>query len=157
MAARLIFMLASMAVTTSSWAGLNPTGCTDVTAISPFTQFRYDQIQSFFDVLIDPKDPMSSQCTRCHEGEIGAAGLGLSAGTSYGNLVGVPSVETPLLRVAPNLPDQSWLYIKINCESPGVGTRMPQDSAALSNTQQRFIFDWIRLGAPLMRNGFEDR
>ncbi len=147
----------SLLASSTAMAGLNPTGCSDVTGISPFTQFRYDQIQSFFDVLIDPKDPLSSQCTRCHEGEIGAAGMGLSAGTSYGNLVGVPSVLTPLLRVAPGLPDQSWFYLKINCDSPGVGSRMPQDSAALSVTQQRFIFDWIRLGAPLSKNGFEDR
>jgi hypothetical protein len=140
-------------------AGLNPTDCTDVSGIAPFTQFRYGQIQAIFDVLVvvNPEDPLVAQCTRCHEGGIGAAGLGLSADVSYENLVGVQSTLTPLLRIAPGIPDQSWLYIKINCDSPGVGSRMPQDTAALSATQQRFVFDWIRLGAPLSKNGFEDR
>lgn len=135
-----------------------PSGCADISAIAPFTQFRFEQFQSIFDRLNDPKDPNSQLCTSCHPGETGPAGLGLGDGWSYSNLVGVPSTEVPSLqRVSPGNPLQSYLFIKLNCDTLPVGTQMPQGGAALSLTQQAFFFDWIRLGAPLSRLGFEDR
>ena len=39
----------------------------------------------------------------------------------------------------------------------GEGDRMPLNRAPLSVAQQALFFDWIRLGAPLSRLGFEDR
>lgn len=70
----------------------------------------------------------------------------------------MPSTEVPSLqRVSPGNPLQSYLFIKLNCDTLPVGTQMPQGGAALSLTQQAFFFDWIRLGAPLSRLGFEDR
>lgn len=161
MAARLILVVVGLVVTTPALSGLNPSGCDDLSSIQPFTQFRYGQIQSFFDVLVvvDPKQPLVPQCTRCHNGQVGAGFLSLSEELSFNNLVGLPSAfgSVPWLRVSPGIPDQSWLFYKINCLDPGFGSPMPSDTPRLSTTQQRFIFDWIRVGAPLSKNGFEDR
>lgn len=133
------------------------TGCSDITSVAPFTQFRYTQFQSIFDTLTDPKDPNSGLCTSCHPGNLGAGGLGLGEGFSYANLVGVESGQQPgLLRVLPGSPLASLLFQKVNCDEPEVGARMPP-GGSLSLTQQALFFDWIRHGAPLSRLGFEDR
>lgn len=126
-----------------------PDQCSDLTSIAPFTQFRYGQFQSIFEAT----------CTGCHPGNVGAGNLGLGDGFSYGNLVGVPSDGLPsMLRVAPGDPLASMLFLKLNCDDPpGLGVRMPLNASPLSPTQQAFFFDWIRLGAPLSRLGFEDR
>lgn len=135
-----------------------PSGCADISAVAPFTQFNYEkQFQAIWNSLSDPKDPSSGLCTSCHPGETGAANLGLGEGFSYANLVGIPSVQEPsTLRVNPGNPLISLLFLKLNCDNPGVGGRMPPGQP-VSITQQAFIFDWIRLGAPLSRLGFEDR
>ena len=147
-----------MSITVTAVNAGTPSGCADISTIAPFTQFRFDQFQAIFDTLTDPKNPNSQLCTSCHPGESGPAGLGLGQGFSYANLVGVPSVEIPsLLRVAPGSPLQSYFFLKINCDTQPIGTQMPQGSPPLSLTQQAFFYDWIRLGAPLSRLGFEDR
>jgi hypothetical protein len=134
-----------------------PSGCDDISAIAPFTQFRYTQIQTIFDTLTDPKNPFSQLCSSCHPGNIGSGSLGLGDGFSYANLVGVPSAQNPaILRVSPGNPMSSLLFQKINCDVPEVGGRMPP-GGMISITQQAFFYDWIRLGAPLSRLGFEDR
>lgn len=134
-----------------------PGGCADISTIAPFTQFRFEHFQAIFDTLTNPKEPDSQLCSRCHPGDFGAGGLGLGAGSSYDNLVGVPSgQDNTILRVAPGSPLNSLLFQKLNCVQPQVGDRMPPDGS-LSLTQQAFFYDWIRLGAPLSRLGFEDR
>ncbi len=134
-----------------------PSGCDDISAIAPFTQFRYTQIQTIFDTLTDPNNPFSQLCSNCHPGNVGAAGLGLGDGFSYANLVGVASAQNPMiLRVSPGNPLSSLLFQKLNCDVPEVGGRMPP-GGMISTTQQAFFYDWIRLGAPLSRLGFEDR
>ena len=142
-------------------AGSGPsTGCADISSIAPFTQFSFNDFQTIFETLADPKNPDSQVCTSCHQGQSGPAQLGLGAGFSYDNLVGVPSTQVPtLLRVNPGNPMSSWLFQKINCEDPeGEGvTQMPQGFPPLTLPQQAFFYDWIRLGAPLSRLGFEDR
>lgn len=135
-----------------------PSGCDDISSVAPFTQFRYEQFQAIFEALVNPKDPESHLCTSCHPGSVGAGGMGLGSGFSYDNLVGVESGQDPsILRVSPGNPLSSLLFLKLNCASPGVGNRMPQDLPALSTVQQAFFYDWIRVGAPLSRLGFEDR
>ena len=126
-----------------------PSGCENLSAIIPFTQVSYSQnIQSIFN---------SGECLGCHSGNGGtggAAGLNLETLTSYQSLVS-PSVGTP--RVVPGDPLNSVLFLKINCDNPGFGSRMPMDLGTMSAVRQQLIFDWIRLGAPLLRAGFEDR
>jgi hypothetical protein len=135
-----------------------PASCDDLSGVTPFTQFRYGQIQGIFDTLSDPKDPDSGLCTSCHAGSTGAGNLGLGEGFSYANLINVPSPfpGANILRVQPGSANDSLLFQKLNCDDPEVGFRMPPGTP-LSLTQQRFFRDWIELGAPLSRLGFEDR
>src|SRR5262245_39176645 len=64
----------------------------------------------------------------CHERAAAPPfGLDLTAGVSYGNLVGVMSQEnSPEMRIAPGQPDQSYLLCKVdpNCNAI-VGAHMP--------------------------------
>lgn len=139
-----------LAVAAGAHAGNGPPAeCSDLSSVAPFTQFRYTQFQTIFD----------TSCGNCHPGNTGAGNLGLGDGFSYANLVDVPSDGLPsMLRVAPGDPLASMLFLKLNCDDPpGLGVRMPLNASPLSLTQQAFFFDWIRLGAPLSRLGFEDR
>lgn len=126
-----------------------PSGCDNLSAVTPFTQVSYSlNIQSIFN---------SAECLSCHSGaggSGGAGGLNLETLTSYQSLL-APSVGNP--RVLPGDPLNSVLFLKINCDNPGFGSRMPMDLSPISAVRQQFIFDWIRLGAPLLRAGFEDR
>ena len=124
-------------------------GCETLSAVTPFTQVSYSlNIQSIFD---------SGECLGCHSGaggSGGAGGLNLERMTSYQSLL-APRVGNP--RVVPGDPLNSVLFLKVNCDEPGFGSRMPMDLGPLSAVRQQLIFDWIRLGAPLLRSGFEDR
>ena len=126
-----------------------PSGCESLSAVVPFTQVSYSlNIQSIFN---------SGECLSCHSGAGGAGGAGglnLETLTSYQSLL-APSVGNA--RVLPGDPLNSVLFLKINCDNPGFGSRMPMDLGPLSAVRQQLIFDWIRLGAPLLRAGFEDR
>lgn len=137
-----------------------PDGCSDLSAVAPFTQFRYTQFQGIFDTLTDPKNQFSQLCTSCHPGSVGAGQLGLGDGFSYDNLVGVPSSGDPSYpRVDPGNAANSMLFLKINCDEPPpqFSARMPFGGSPMSPTQQAFFRDWINYGAPLSRLGFEDR
>ena len=126
-----------------------PSGCENLSSVVPFTQISYSiNIQSIFN---------SGECLGCHSGNGGtggAAGLNLEMLTSYQSLL-APSIGNA--RVIPGDPLNSVLFLKINCVDPGFGSRMPMDLGPLSAVRQQLIFDWIRLGAPLLRSGFEDR
>ncbi len=141
--------LACLIATNASAGG--PNGCQNISAVAPFTQISYSlNIQPVFN---------SAGCLSCHigagpGGSGGAGGLNLDALSSYRNLL-APSIGNP--RVLPGDPLNSVLFLKVNCDDPGFGSRMPMDSAPLSEARQQLIFDWIRLGAPVLRSGFEDR
>jgi hypothetical protein len=136
----------SLLVLSAAAAGGTPTGCENISTIAPFTQVSYSQnIQPIFN---------SAECLSCHGGGGGAAGLNLEALNSYTSLLN-PSTGSP--RVLPGDPLNSVLFLKINCDFPGFGSRMPMDLNPLSAVRQQLFFDWIRLGAPLLRAGFEDR
>jgi hypothetical protein len=51
------------------------------------------------------------------------------------------------VHVTPGQPERSFLFVKINCQNPGRGARMPLGRAPLSINQQGLIYDWIRQGA----------
>jgi hypothetical protein len=139
------FAIAGSAALTINRGG-GPTGCEDITSVPPFTQFSYTRnIQTIFDV----------NCQQCHQNGGSAGGLNLDLANSYNNLL--IAVGPNPARVIPNNPDASLLFLKVNCDSPGAGTRMPQGADPLSLAQQTVLYDWIRLGAPLVRSGFEDR
>ncbi len=102
------------------------------------------------------QDVFSAICINCHVTGGTADFLVLdSEQTSLANLVDVVSLEIPqLFRVAPGLPDESYLVWKIEGQGPNgepiLGERMPPASAGeapLSAKQIADIRSWILDGA----------
>ena len=130
-------------------------GCTDLDAVPVEYVIDYQAaIQGIFD----------NNCIECHSGDAPPADLDLSPGGSWSHLVDVPSSQDPAYtRVLPNYPYQSLLFLKVNCDTPGVGQRMPFGGSPLSDSDQALILDWIAGGAPptttdgIFRSGFETR
>lgn len=84
----------------------------------------------------------------CHTGDAPVVGLNLEAGRSRASLAGVESVETRLLRVAPFLPEDSYLVIKVRGDAAILGGRMPRGAPPLQEDRIRLVVDWVRRGAP---------
>lgn len=100
-----------------------------------------------------------ARCTTCHSPST-SAGLSLAPENAFAALVNVDSSQNPTLkRVIPFLADSSLLFRKVNCNNPGVGSRMPLGRPVLSLDEQRLIRDWINQGALLRQrvlgDGFE--
>ena len=126
-----------------------PDGCDSVASQTPFTQFNYDFVLQ--GLWLD-------RCDVCHLSGGAAGGLNLDAPGSDRNLVDVPSGQNPaFIRVVPGDPLASLLFLKLNCDDPGLGSRMPMGGEPLNPSFQRYVFDWIANGAPTYSNGFEDR
>ncbi len=84
----------------------------------------------------------------CHAAPSPQRGMDLSAGSAYGNIVRVPSVERPdLNRVEPGDADRSYLVKKIRGDADIVGVRMPA-AGTLTSDQIQLVIDWVRRGAP---------
>jgi len=130
-------------------------GCSDLDGVPIQYVIDYQSaIQGIFD----------DNCIACHSGDKPPAGLDLSAGGSWSHLVDVPSSQdASFTRVIPHDPYQSLLFLKVNCDTPGVGHRMPFGLKPLSDDDQALILDWIAGGAPsgstdgIFRSGFELR
>lgn len=131
-------------------------GCTNLDAVPvQFTIDYQSAIQGIFD----------NHCIECHSGDPPLpADLDLSAGGSWSHVFNVLSSQDPAFtRVVPNHPDQSLLFLKVNCDTPGVGQRMPFGGDPLQPEEQALIFDWIAAGAPsattdvIFNGGFEVR
>jgi len=87
----------------------------------------------------------SASCTGCH-GSGGDAGLNLSSGSSYANLVNVPSTQDKTkMRVLPGDATNSWVVMKIENRQT-VGGKMPP-SGSLTANQIQNIKNWITQGA----------
>ncbi|MEO7874515.1 MAG: hypothetical protein ABIR62_00170 [Dokdonella sp.] len=136
-------------------AGPLADGCTNLDAIPiQFTIDFQSAIQGVFD----------NHCIECHEGKDPPAGLDLSAGGSWSHLIGIPSSQdAAFIRVMPDQPLASLLFLKVNCDIPGVGHRMPLNRDPLLEEEQALMLDWIRQGAPsattdtIFRGEFEIR
>jgi hypothetical protein len=131
-------------------------GCTNLDAVPiQFTIDYQSAIQGVFD----------NHCIECHSGDPPLpADLDLSAGSSWSHVFNVPSSQDPAFtRVVPDQPAQSLLFLKVNCDTPGVGHRMPFGGQPLQPEEQALIFDWITAGAPstttdvIFSGGFEIR
>ena len=86
-------------------------------------------------------------CSSCHGGANPAAGQDLSTiKNSITHLINVQSSNPLFKRVAPGLPTQSYLYLKITGNSQA-GARMPLGQAPLSEEAITAIKDWISQGA----------
>jgi Carboxypeptidase regulatory-like domain len=90
-------------------------------------------------------------CTGCHPGV--NPSLDLTAGKSYGELVGIQALEDPsLVRVVAGDPANSFLYLKLGgdppvADIPAVGTRMPPGAPPIDAADLDLVRRWILQGA----------
>ncbi len=96
--------------------------------------------------------PLFNNCT-CHlqgaSGMMTAPFMTLNPGVSHGEIVGVPSMQSDLDRVAPNDLEASYLWHKVNgthLDVGGSGTSMPP-GAPLSEESLLLLRAWILQGA----------
>jgi len=71
---------------------------------------------------------LAKECAMCHLKEGPAAGLVLEPRFAYAMTVGVPSAQSPLMRIAPGDPERSYLLLKMqnrHREVGGSGNKMP--------------------------------
>lgn len=138
-----------------AWSVSDASGCTSLDAVPiQYTIDYQSAIQGIFD----------AHCIACHSGDLPPADLDLGAGGSWSHLFNVPSSQdAQVLRVVPNHPERSLLFLKVNCDAPGIGQRMPFGELPLDASEQALILDWISAGAPssvtdaIFRNGLEMR
>ena len=100
--------------------------------------------------LRDVVPVFKTSCVMCHLPGTEPGGLALHPKGGYANLVGVKSTQSPLLRVAPGSPEDSYLYRKLigtQVAAGGTGERMPFGDSSLSNEQIDVIRRWIADGA----------
>lgn len=91
-------------------------------------------------------DLFSRTCARsgCHAGPVPQMNLHLGSGQFPSSVVSVPSMERPdLKRVAPGLPDSSYLMMKLEGHPEIVGERMPLAEDPLDEGQMELISRWI--------------
>ena len=102
----------------------------------------YAEIQT---MIFEPMCALS-----CHRAGAAPKGLSLQANVAHKHLVNVAASEAPhLMRVAPGLPEQSYLVIKVVSSDPRrKGARMPRNGPPwVSRAQIRALRRWITAGA----------
>ncbi len=88
----------------------------------------------------------SCSLSGCHNATA-SAGLNLTQGNAYNNLVNVNSTQDPTkTRVLPSDANNSYLVIKIEGRQT-IGGRMPLNRTPLSGTKIQNIKNWINNGA----------
>lgn len=152
-----------------------PSGCTSIQDVAPI--FGGIQFGAAIVGIFTNFSGNGNGCADCHTTNGGATvptgDLDLDPADSpspYRNLVNVQSPWYPgYVYVVPNHPEQSLLFMKVDCDDPGgnggAGARMPLDNYAGGLTAQQIalIYDWIAEGAPsgttdgVFRNGFDVR
>ena len=86
-------------------------------------------------------------CIVCHAGAAAPLGLRLDKGSSFVNLVGVPSRQVgSLLRVDPGDPDRSYLVRKLE-GTAAEGEQMPLGGPPVPQATIDFVRQWISDGA----------
>jgi hypothetical protein len=100
---------------------------------------------------IQPIFTVSCALSGCHAGGSPSAGMNLSDGQAYQNIVNVPSVGLASMnRVTPGEPDNSYLIHKIQGTQASVGgggSRMPLIGCCLAQSQIDTIRAWVEAGA----------
>jgi len=84
----------------------------------------------------------------CHGDSAPQQGMILSAGSAYGNIVGIQAHESSKLRIHPGDPDGSYLINKIRGDIGITSSRMPDGGPYLSDAEIKLVVDWVRRGAP---------
>jgi mono/diheme cytochrome c family protein len=100
----------------------------------------------------------ANRCAVCHMKEGPDAGMILEPRFAYVMIVGVPSTESPLKRVAPGDPDHSYLLLKMQNrqrEVGGSGNKMPIfpggvgfGNLSATPAEIALVRAWILAGAP---------
>ncbi len=90
----------------------------------------------------------SVNCVQCHTATAPSAGLSLTDGLAYANLVGIGSSgQSGAVRVITNDPDNSYLIRKLQGAEGITGERMPRNADPLPAATIQMIKDWIAQGA----------
>ncbi|MDB5034433.1 MAG: hypothetical protein JWQ98_1674 [Chlorobi bacterium] len=90
----------------------------------------------------------------CHAGSTPSAGMSLEDAAMYASLVNARPTNAAasadgLYRVLPGNPDSSYFYMKLaGLLRDAYGERMPLGSHPLDSGELRYIYEWIRAGAP---------
>lgn len=89
------------------------------------------------------------RCLGCHRpGGSAGYGLRLTEPAGYDLIVNQPSAQDPTYTlIVPGDSSSSLLFLKLESDTPPVGTRMPPVGGPLSETQIALIADWIDQGA----------
>lgn len=93
---------------------------------------------------------LKSRCVMCHLPGAEQAGLALHPKGGYANLIDVKSTQSPLVRVSPGKPDDSYLYRKLTgtqAQVGGSGERMPFGDSTLTAQEIERVRRWIEGGA----------
>ena len=99
-------------------------------------KLEYGKIQDIFE---------RSTCTACHGTENGGADLLLGTGKSYGNLVGIPSLNSPKMRVEPFDVSNSFLIDVLTSDT--LQLRHPHSSIIYNQDDLNLLKAWIERGA----------
>lgn len=127
-----------------------------VLALSALSAMLYPALLSAESVLlpvsfVDQVAPvLSRECASCHLTGQEAGELALYPQAAWKNLVGVPSVQSQLLRVAPGEPEKSYFLLKLeggHLDAGGMGVRMPVGQPPLDELTLVLIRRWIAQGA----------
>jgi hypothetical protein len=99
---------------------------------------------------VQPIFTQSCAKTNCHKGTQPDAGLDLSAGKAYAEIVGVATAECSgdRTRVIPGDPDESYLFDKVlGVDLCNKSSQMPINSPKLSEAKLAVLHAWICAGA----------
>lgn len=97
---------------------------------------------------VEPFLAQACGSTSCHKGVNGQAGLTLTVGKAYDELVNVPAMQCSdgRMRVMPGDPANSYILDKVLNVDVCSGKKMPT-TTSLSDPQVQLIADWICGGA----------
>jgi hypothetical protein len=129
-----------------------------------------DEIQPYFGGVLG--SPITPRCETCHVA-LSFGNMSLAPINVLTNLLGVDgsgqqSPNYPLRRIVPGHPEQSLLFLRINCDdAPDTGGRMPPGSGGGMNDPEflhfeALVHDWIKSGALMFGSdrvfqaGFDD-
>ena len=93
----------------------------------------------------------AKECAFCHSKHDAQAGLVLEAPFAYKSVVNVPSIQSPLNRVMPGKPEQSYLLLKmqnVHRTAGGTGRKMPPGWLEVVAAETELVRVWILAGAP---------
>jgi hypothetical protein len=132
---------------------ISAAGCdeklSDIAGPTPNLQPTFSSIQREIFNTADSSGRVA--CIQCHNpgNRNNTAGLSLTEGTSYAELVGVASSRKPgAVRVIPGDPENSYIIHKLEGRPDIVGQRMPRTGGPyLTEGQISIIKRWIELGA----------